>query len=85
MDDNAGGWIVIEHILQDAAAMIRHTEQTLEVHRRNRDSMIIRAHAEGLSLRRIGELAGVSHQTVANVVAAGASTTTETNCRPPVE
>lgn len=67
---------MIEHILQDSAAMIRHTEKTLEVHRRNRDAMIIRAHAEGLSLRRIGELAGVSHQTVANVVAAGAATTT---------
>jgi len=76
MDDNARGWIVIEHILQDAAEAVMHAEYALEVHRRNRDAMIIQAHAEGLSLRRIGELAGVSHQTVANVVAAGAATTT---------
>jgi len=76
---------VITTMLQDAAEVVMYAEYTLEAHRRNRDALIIRAHAEGLSLRRIGELAGVSHQTVANVVAAGASTTTETQGRPPVE
>jgi transposase len=49
-----------------------------------RDAMIRVARADGLSLRSIATIAGVSHQTVANVVAAGASTTTETQCRPPV-
>ena len=63
-------------LLQDAADAVMDAEYTLASHRRNREAMIIQAHAEGLSLRRIGELAGVSHQTVANVVAAGAATTT---------
>jgi lambda repressor-like predicted transcriptional regulator len=48
------------------------------------DALIIEANADGWSLRVLAALAGVSHQTVANVVAAGASTTTETQCRPPV-
>ena len=49
-----------------------------------RDEVIRLARAEGLSLRSVATIAGVSHQTVANVVAAGASTTTETQCRPPM-
>ena len=49
-----------------------------------RDEAIRVARADGLSLRSVATIAGVSHQTVANVVAAGASTTTETQCRPPM-
>jgi hypothetical protein len=49
-----------------------------------RDELILEVHADGCSLRSIAAMANVSHQTIANVVAAGASTTTETQCRPPV-
>ena len=66
----------ITQLLQAAAYDVTHAEYTLASYRRKREAMIIQAHAEGLSLRRIGEIAGVSHQTVANVVAAGAATTT---------
>jgi len=60
------------------------TRQALDAATSERDNVIRLARAEGLSLRSIALIAGVSHQTVANVVAAGASTTTETQCRPPV-
>ena len=57
-------------LLQDAADAVMNAEYTLASHRRKREAMIIQAHAEGLSLRRIGELAGVSHETVRTIVAA---------------
>ena len=58
--------------------------QALDAATSERDAAIRLARAEGLSLRSVATIAGVSHQTVANVVAAGASTTTETQCRPPL-
>ena len=58
--------------------------QALDAATSERDEVIRLARADGLSLRSIATIAGVSHQTVANVVAAGASTTTETQCRPPL-
>ncbi len=70
--------------LVSSAARIVEAREALEAATSERDAMIRVARAEGLSLRSIALIAGVSHQTVANVVAAGASTTTETQCRPPV-
>lgn len=57
----------------------------LALETQKRDELIRAAHADGHSLRDIAAIARVSHQTVANVVAAGASTTTKTQGRPPVE
>jgi transposase len=70
--------------LVSSAARIVDAREALESATSERDAMIRVARSEGLSLRSIALIAGVSHQTVANVVAAGASTTTETQCRPPV-
>ena len=70
--------------LVSSAARIVEAREALDAAMSERDAMIRVARADGLSLRSIATIAGVSHQTVANVVAAGASTTTETQCRPPV-
>jgi transposase len=70
--------------LEEACDRVMDAERALDDARRAREVIIIKAHADGLSLRTIAGVAGVSHQTIANVVAAGASTTTETQCRPPV-
>ena len=67
-----------------SAARIAEARGALDAAIIERDEVIRLARAEGLSLRSVAMLAGVSHQTVANVVAAGASTTTETQCRPPM-
>ena len=70
--------------LVSSAARIVEARMMLEAAIIERDEVIRLARADGLSLRSVAMLAGVSHQTVANVVAAGASTTTETQCRPPM-
>ena len=70
--------------LVSSAARIAEARMMLEAAIVERDEVIRLARAEGLSLRSVATIAGVSHQTVANVVAAGASTTTETQCRPPM-
>ena len=70
--------------LVSSAARIAEARMMLEAAIVERDEVIRLARADGLSLRSIATIAGVSHQTVANVVAAGASTTTETQCRPPL-
>ena len=70
--------------LVSSAARIAEARMMLEAAIVERDEVIRLARADGLSLRSVAMLAGVSHQTVANVVAAGASTTTETQCRPPM-
>ena len=62
--------------LEDTREAVTDAEMILYAHKQYREALIIQAHAEGLSLRRVAELAGVSHQTVANVVAARAATTT---------
>jgi DNA-directed RNA polymerase specialized sigma24 family protein len=67
-----------------SAARIVDARDALDAATSERDEVIRLARAEGLSLRSIALIAGVSHQTIANVVAAGASTTTETQRRPPV-
>ena len=67
-----------------SAARIAEARGALEAAIVERDEVIRLARADGLSLRSVATIAGVSHQTVANVVAAGASTTTETQCRPPL-
>ena len=70
--------------LVSRAARIAEARMMLEAAIVERDEVIRLARADGLSLRSVATIAGVSHQTVANVVAAGASTTTETQCRPPM-
>lgn len=70
--------------LVSSAARIAEARGAFEAAIVERDEVIRLARADGLSLRSVAMLAGVSHQTVANVVAAGASTTTETQCRPPM-
>ena len=70
--------------LVSSAARIDEARMMLEAAIVERDEVIRLARADGLSLRSVATIAGVSHQTVANVVAAGASTTTETQCRPPM-
>ena len=70
--------------LVSSAARIVEARMMLEAAIIERDEVIRLARADGLSLRSVATIAGVSHQTVANVVAAGASTTTETQCRPPM-
>ena len=70
--------------LVSSAARIAEARSALEAAIVERDEVIRLARADGLSLRSVATIAGVSHQTVANVVAAGASTTTETQCRPPL-
>jgi transposase len=62
--------------LEEACDRVMDAERALDDARRAREVIIIKAHADGLSLRTIAGVAGVSHQTVANVVAAGAATTT---------
>ena len=74
---------IVERLVASAARIV-DAREALEAATSERDNVIRLARAEGLSLRSIALIAGVSHQTVANVVAAGASTTTETQCRPPV-
>ncbi len=57
--------------LVSSAARIVEAREALDAAMSERDAMIRVARAEGLSLRSIALIAGVSHQTVANVVAAG--------------
>ncbi len=57
--------------LVSSAARIVDAREALEAAMSERDAMIRVARADGLSLRSIATIAGVSHQTVANVVASG--------------
>ena len=57
--------------LMSSAARIVDARAALDAATSERDAMIRVARADGLSLRSIATIAGVSHQTVANVVAAG--------------
>jgi transposase len=70
--------------LEEACDRVMNAERALDDARRAREVIIIKAHADGLSLRTIAGVAGVSHQTVANVVAARAATTTSQPA-PPTE
>ena len=57
--------------LVSSAARIAEARMMLEAAIVERDEVIRLARADGLSLRSIATIAGVSHQTVANVVGAG--------------
>ena len=57
--------------LVSSAARIVEARGALESAIIERDEVIRLARADGLSLRSVATIAGVSHQTVANVVAAG--------------
>jgi transposase len=70
--------------LEEACDRVMDAERALDDARRAREVIIIKAHTDGLSLRTIAGVAGVSHQTVANMVAARAATTTSQPV-PPVE
>ena len=76
--------MTIRDELAKAAAFVASAESVLDAAKRERDALIVTASIGGLSLRTISELAGVSHQTVANVVAARAATTTSQPA-PPTE
>jgi len=68
--------MTIRDELAEAAMFVASAEQVLDDAKQERDELIVTASIGGLSLRTIAELAGVSHQTVANVVAARSATTT---------
>lgn len=55
----------------NAADWIEDLEFQLADARRVRDENILDARAEGASLRAIADAARVSHQTIANIIAAG--------------
>jgi hypothetical protein len=76
--------MTIRDELAEAAMFVSSAEGVLDDAKRERDALIITASIGGLSLRTIAELAGVSHQTIANVVAGRAATTTSQPV-PPVE
>jgi hypothetical protein len=57
--------------LRTAADDVMDAEFTVSEKRRQRDALIIAASTAGLSLRAIGDLCMISHQTVANIIAAG--------------
>ena len=57
--------------LVSSAARIVEARSALDAAIVERDEVMRLARADGLSLRSIATIAGVSHQTVANVVAAG--------------
>ena len=76
--------MTIRDELAEAAMFVASAEQVLNDAKQERDELIVTASIGGLSLRTISEFAGVSHQTVANVVAARAATTTSQPV-PPIE
>jgi DNA-directed RNA polymerase specialized sigma24 family protein len=76
--------MTIRDELAEAAMFVASAEQVLDDAKQERDELIVTASIGGLSLRTIADLVGVSHQTVANVVAARAATTTSQPV-PPVE
>jgi hypothetical protein len=76
--------MTIRDELTEAAMFVASAESVLDAAKCERDALIVTASIGGLSLRTISEFAGVSHQTVANVVAARAATTTSQPV-PPVE
>ena len=74
-----------EHIkaqLRDAADELMDAEFAVSEKRRRRDELIRAASVSGLSLRAIGDLCLVSHQTVANIIAAGSAQTTTPSAEP---
>ena len=60
-----------DELLRRSALGVVAARYSLDAEVDHRDALIHSAHAEGYSLRKIAALAGVSHQTVANVVADG--------------
>lgn len=68
--------------LRDAADELMDAEFATSEKRRARDRLIVEASSAGLSLRAIGDLCMVSHQTVANVLAADSTQTTTPSVEP---
>ena len=60
-----------DELLRRSALGVVAARYSLDAEVDHRDALIRSAHADGYSLRKIAALAGVSHQTVANVVADG--------------
>lgn len=50
-----------------ARALTRAARQTDEW-RRKRDALIVEAHREGIGIREIGRLAGLTHPTILNII-----------------
>jgi hypothetical protein len=68
--------------LRDAADDVMDAEFAVSEKRRRRDELIRAASVAGLSLRTIGDLCMISHQTVANIIAAGSAQTTTPSTEP---
>ena len=64
--------------LRDIADELMDLEFAVSQKRRERDNMIVQARSAGLSLRYLGDICMISHQTVQNIVdrAAGPVPTT---------
>jgi hypothetical protein len=68
--------------LRNAADEVMDAEFAVSEKRRQRDALILAASTAGLSLRAIGDLCMISHQTVANIIAAGSAQTTTPSTEP---
>jgi hypothetical protein len=68
--------------LRNAADEVMDAEFAVSEKRRQRDALILAASTAGLSLRAIGDLCMISHQTVANIIAAGSVQTTTLSTEP---
>lgn len=58
-----------------AAKQHAQMQENADWAQRKRDRLIVTRHAEGASLRTIADEAGVSHQTIVNIVRRQSSTT----------
>ena len=54
--------------LRDIADELMDLEFAVSQKRRERDNMIVQARSAGLSLRHVGDICMISHQTVQNIV-----------------
>jgi hypothetical protein len=68
--------------LRTVADDLMDAEFAVSEKRRQRDALIIAASTAGLSLRAIGDICMISHQTVANIIAAGSAQTTTPSAEP---
>ena len=68
--------------LRNAADEVMDAEFAVSEKRRQRDALILAASTAGFSLRAIGDLCMISHQTVANIIAAGSVQTTTPSAEP---
>ena len=60
-----------DEVLRASALRVVAARYALDGETSHRDALIRSAHAEGLSLRKMADLVGVSHETIRTIVAAG--------------